>query len=273
MNRLGIELLSFHGLPVLDQVSLAARLGCAHISCGLTQLPEAFNPLGHPDWSLRDDPQLRREMLAALRDNAVSISLGEGFGIRPQINVAERERDVDIMAELGVRGLGAVCMEPDNARAIAELALLSEMAATRGMLVTIEFGPGLAIANCRQALEALRAVDMPNFKLLIDSMHFFRSGGTLEEIAALDPPLIGYAQLCDVPLTSALPNYMEEAMNARLAPGSGKLPLAEFVALLPRDIPIGLEVPNIALASAMADPAERLQPAVTAARDLLKLGE
>ncbi|AMO73146.1 sugar phosphate isomerase/epimerase family protein [Sphingorhabdus sp. M41] len=273
MNRLGIEMLSFHGLPILEQVGLAARLGCAHISSGLTQLPEPFNPFGFPDWSLRDDPQLRREMIAAPRDHEVSISLGEGFGIRPQINVAQRERDVDIMAELGARGLGAVCMEPDNVRAIEELALLTEMAAARDMLVTLEFGPGLAIANCGQALAALRAVDMPNFKLLIDSMHFFRSGGTVAEIAAVDPTQIGYVQLCDVPLMSALPSYMDEAMNARLAPGAGELPLAEFVAVLPHDIPFGLEIPNIALAGAVPDPAERLQPAVVAARNLLKIGE
>jgi hypothetical protein len=105
-NRLGIEMLSGFGLPPVTLVNLAADLGCAHISVGPMQMPERFNPLGYPDWSLKDDPALRREMMAVMRDRGVSISLGEGFAVRPGVSMTERGAEMDMMAELGVRGRG-----------------------------------------------------------------------------------------------------------------------------------------------------------------------
>lgn len=269
MNRLGIEMLSGLGLPPVELVTLAADLGCAHISTGLMQMPAQFNPLGHPDWSLRSDSAYRREMIAVMRDRGVSISLGEGFAVRPGVSMADRGEEMDVMAELGARGLGAVSMEPDAARAKDELAVLAEMAGERGMLATIEFAPIQAVGSLSAALAMVAHVNRPNFGLLLDAMHFFRSGATLAELAAVDPALIRYAQLCDTPMGPPGPDYMAEAMFARRAPGDGELPLAAFVAALPKDIPLGLEVPNLAAAQAGQTNIERLGKAVAAARALL----
>ena len=81
MDRLGIEVLSVFGMPPLAFVELAADLGCRHISLGLEPMPE--NPHGYPRWSLRDDPALRRALVAALEDRRISIALGEGYVFRP----------------------------------------------------------------------------------------------------------------------------------------------------------------------------------------------
>jgi len=48
MNRLGIELLSVFGMNPVEHVELAAELGCAFVSTGLSQLP--FNPLEYRPW-------------------------------------------------------------------------------------------------------------------------------------------------------------------------------------------------------------------------------
>jgi sugar phosphate isomerase/epimerase len=89
------------------------------------------------------------------------------------------------------------------------------------------------------------------------------------QLAALDSTQIGYAQLCDVPRVAIEPDYMREASFERLAPGGGDLPLAAFVAALPTDIAIGLEVPMFRRAAAGEQPIDRLGPAVAAARLLL----
>lgn len=265
MNRLGIELLSVLGMPPVDYVKLAAELGCAHISTGLIRGP--FNPYGYADWSLRDDPALRREMIAAMRDTGVKVSLGEGLGVRAGQEMADRAGDFDIMAELGARGIGGVVMDPDLARAYDQFAVLVEMAIARGMIATIEFAPIQAIATLPQALDLVRHVNHPDFRILIDAMHFFRSGSVLADLRALDPALIGYAQLCDVPLVSD-EDYAQEAMFARRIPGEGELPLADFIAALPTDIPIGLEVPRLKPAEAGIAQIDLLRPAVAAARAL-----
>ena len=268
MSRLGIELLSVFGMNPVEQVVLAADLGCGHISTGLTPFP--VNPQGYAPWSLRDDPALRRELVAALRDRDVSISLGEGFAIRPNVDVKERGEDLDLMAELGAACLGGVAMDPDLARVTDQFGHLVEMAATRGLQVTIEFSPGLAVATLDQALALIGQVDRPNFKVLVDSMHFFRSGGDVATLATADPDLIGYAQLCDAPRVAVDPDYMREATFERLPPGAGELPLAAFVAALPRDVVIGLELPMLARAQAGVSPMERLKSAVEAARRLIQ---
>jgi sugar phosphate isomerase/epimerase len=161
-------------------------------------------------------------------------------------------------------------MEPDVARALDEFAILAEMADDRGLLATIEFAPIQVINSLAAALEVVRHVARDNFGLLIDAMHFFRSGATLDELRTLAPGTIRYAQLCDVPMTPPHDDYLREAMNERLAPGAGELPLAAFIAALPGDIPIGLEVPNLAAAQSGIDPVERLRPAVAAARKYLE---
>lgn len=269
LDRLGIEMLSVAGMDPVSQVRLAAELGCGHVSLAPGQVPAAFNPLGYPAWSLRGDPALRRTLADALRETGVSISLAEGFAVRPGQAMADKAADMDLMAALGARGLGAVCMDPDPVRAADEFALLAQMAAERGLLATIEFAPGQAIGSLDEALALVRAVDAPHFRLLIDAMHLFRSGGTVAQVAALDPALIGYAQLCDVPLAPAAPDYMTEAMTMRRAPGAGELPLAALVAALPPDIPLGLELPDFARMQSDLTPAEQLRPAVAAARRLI----
>jgi sugar phosphate isomerase/epimerase len=268
MNRLGIELLSVFGMHPVEHVALAADLGCGRISTGLTQLP--VNPHGYAPWSLKEDPALRREMIAAMRDSNVSISLGEGFSVRPGVDVRDRAGELDIMAELGARCLGGVVMEPDIGRATDQFAILVDMAEARGLQVTIEFAPGLPVGTLHQALELVQRVNRPHFRLLIDAMHFFRSGGDVAALAPMERVLIGYAQLCDVPLVAEEPDYTHEAMFARRVPGEGGLPLADFLAALPDDIAIGLEVPMLAQAHAGVSPMDRLRPAVESARRLIE---
>ena len=267
MNELGIERLSVFGMPPVEMVTLAADLGCSCIGIGLTPI-RRYNPHGYSDWSLRDDPRLRREMSAAMRDLGVRLSLLEGFGVVSGQEMDRFARDLDILCELGGERINVVSIEPDLARAIAGFAKLAEMAQARGLLVSTEIGPG-PVTSLASALDVVRGVSLPNFSLLIDTMHYFRFGGTVEGLGVIDPSLIGYVQLCDVPLISTFKSYTDEAFHERMVPGEGELPLQAFVSLLPKDVVVSLEVPRRALAQAGAEPIERVRPCVEAARSLL----
>jgi sugar phosphate isomerase/epimerase len=266
-SRLGIELLSVFGLPPVEFVNLAADLGCDCISAGLTAIP--YNPHGYPPFSLRDDAHLRREMIAALRDRGVSVSLGEGFIVRPGRDVRDAAADMDIMQELGAERLNTLSMDPDLGRTLDQFAVLAEMAGSRGLETTVELCPFLTINNLDVALAAIRHVGRPDFRLLLDVMHLGRSGTSVADIKALDPTLIGYVQLSDAPLKPINPNYMDEATFQRMVPGEGEMPLREYLAALPPGLVIGLEVPLRAQAEAGMGPAERLGQCVEAARGLL----
>jgi sugar phosphate isomerase/epimerase len=267
MSRLGIESLSVFGLHPVQFVALVADLGCAYISTALR--PMGDSPHGYPMWSLKDDRALRREMVAAMRDRGVSISLGEGFSVRADIDARDRAADLEVMCELGVGRINTVSMDPDLNRTFDQFAILAEMAEAVGVETTLEFGPGLTIANLPSAVAAVRHVARPNFRLLIDTMHLVRSGSVAADLAALDPNMIGYVQLCDVPLVSKYSSYMEEAMFERRVPGTGELPLPAILAALPRHMVLGLEVPERSQALAGVGPHERLHRCVEGARSLL----
>jgi sugar phosphate isomerase/epimerase len=269
MDRLGIEMLCVFGMPPIEYVNLTADLGCRYITTGMV----GFAPLKTLDYqpfSLRDDAQLRRDLLAAMDDRRVSISLGEGLLIAPGVDVRSYTADLDIMAELRIPRINTVSLEPDRARTFDELAVLTDLAAERGMLTSVEPVPGLAIADIPSAMAAVEHVGRQEISLLIDTMHVARSGADPDDLRSLPVKRIGHVQLCDVPLRSTKEHrYAEEAMYHRLPPGEGELPLAEMLAALPADRVVGLEVPMRSRAEAGVSAYDRLLPCVESARALL----
>jgi sugar phosphate isomerase/epimerase len=267
MDRLAIEFISTLGMNPVDAVQLAAELGVRKI--GMAPSPITDNPHGFAPWDLRSDPALVRATKAAAREHGVEVSLGEGFLIMPGLQMADFEPVADIMAELGAPVLNCVSIEQDRARAADEFALFTQLGAARGLVVTLEFMPLMWPATLAEALEFVTASGAPNARLLLDAMHVFRSGGTVAEIAALDPAMIGYVQLCDVPMPGVSDNYGEEARHERRCPGEGDLPLAEFLGALPSSVTIGLEVPMLSKALAGVAHRDVLAPCVEAARRLM----
>jgi len=268
MSRtIGIERLCVFGLPPVQFVDLAADVQCCHIATALA--PMAYNPHGYPKWSLRDNRALRSDTLAAMHSRGVSISLCEGFGIKPNADVREYAADLEILQELEVPRINVASIDNDINRTFDQFARIAEMAHSCGIETTIEVGPG-PVPNLAAALAAWRYVGKPYFRLLIDTMHFFRSGSSVSDIAALDADVIGYVQLCDVPLVSKYSSYMEEALYERRVPGTGELPLLELLAALPNDVVLGLEVPQRSLAEAGVGPHERVARCVEATRNLLR---
>jgi sugar phosphate isomerase/epimerase len=264
MSRLGVEQLSVLGLRPLEFVNLVADLGCNCISTGLSGMP------GYATFSLREDRALRRELIAAMRDRGVSISLGEGCIARPGRDIRDMAEDLDIFQELGAERINTASMDPDLGRSLEQFGVLAEMSAARGMQSSIELCPVLTINNLASAVAAIRHVGRKDFTLLLDTMHLGRSGATVAEIAALDPAMIGYIQLCDAPLRPTNANYMDEATFDRMVPGEGELPLREYLAALPGDVVVSLEVPLRTLARAGLSLRDRLERCVKAARALLK---
>jgi sugar phosphate isomerase/epimerase len=265
-RKISIERLCVFNLPPVEFVELAADLGCQLIATGLQS--GRYNPHGYPAWSLRDDPVLRRQMIQAMRERTLSISLYDAVGIKPDMNLEEIRTDLEILRELGISCINAASIDSDRNRAFDHFALVAELAFSFGIETTIEIGVG-PVGTLPEALAAARHVNKPYFRLLIDTMHYFRRGGTVADIAALDPSLIGYVQLCDVPLVSKHARYMDEALHERLPPGTGELPLADFLNTVSPDVVIGIEVPQRSLAEAGMGPHERVARCLESTRRLL----
>jgi sugar phosphate isomerase/epimerase len=145
MRPLSIDFLSVFGMPPVAFVDLAAELGCQHVSMAPT--PDAYNPHGYPAWSLRDDEALRRDLLDALADRGLSISIGEGPFVFPGKDVADCEGDVELMAELGAPRLVTLSFDPDPDRTCDQFRRLADMAAAPGHHHCQAFTPSKRLAT------------------------------------------------------------------------------------------------------------------------------
>lgn len=267
-DRLAIGFISVFGMPPVDYVELAAELGIPNISIGLQQTER--DPHGYPRYALREDRALRREIKAALAANEVAISLGENLIVTPEPEQHERWRgDLGVLADLGVTRVNSVSLEPDFARNVERYGQLTEVAAAFGVEVVLEFVPIFGVSDLASARRIVEQVDRPNLRLLIDTMHVGRSGATPADLRALPADLVGYVQLCDAPFRNDDLDYLYEAQFERRIPGDGELPLAEYLAALPRGRVIELEIPLLTEAERGLGPRERLGRAAAAARDLL----
>lgn len=269
-DRLGIDFISVLAMPPVEHVRLAAELRCHRIS--LAPAPFTANPHGYAPWSLREDAALRAEVKTALAGEGVVLSLGEGFLAWPSAGMTISESDLDLFAELGCERVNVVAVEPDRSAAIAATTEFARLAGERGLKATLEFMPGTVFGDFDAALAAWQDIGEANLSLLVDTMHFGCSHSSPERLAVCDPAAIGYVQVCDAPVGAFgnMAAYGEMAKHNRLPPGEGELPLPAILAAAPRDVPVGIELPRLALAEAGIGPRERLAPAVETARNMLE---
>lgn len=232
-----IEQLTVSAMDPVEHVTLAAELGCRAVTLALEQGPRD----GLPGWTLRRDPGLRARLSAALAEREVAIVVGEGAEVSAEFDAARHAADLDIFAKLGACRVSAADVGLEQSRAFDQLAVLCEMVRERGMDFVVEWRPGSALRTLSIAREALRHVGEGKAGLLIDSIVFFRTGGTVREIAGLDPAVIEHVRLSDAP-RKITGGRSEAARAGRLTPGEGELPLREFVDALPRGQRLGLAV-------------------------------
>ena len=277
MDRLGIEFISALGMPPDEMVRMVAGLGVTSVS--ISPQPITDNPHGYRAWNLVTDPALVLATKSAMADCGVRTGQAEGFLIMPGVDVGDSEAWLDVAADMGAPAVNACAIEPDRPRALDQFATLAEKAGQRGMNAMVEFMPMMIDpGNLSQALTFVADSGAQNGRVMLDSMHFFRSGSQASELASCDLSKIGYVQLCDVPMPQPrggspeemMGAYGEEARHNRLCPGEGDLPLADFLAPLPPELTVGLELPMLVKAQAGIAPGDALRPAVDAARRLLE---
>lgn len=268
-SRFGIEMLTVVGLPPVEFVKLAESLGCGNISILVQPCPGGFP--GYPPFDLASDAPLRRALREALLDSGVTVTLGDGYCVCQGIDIRDlADRQLGAMLELGVKRVNIVSIDPDLSRTLDQYAVFAEHAIGASMEeVVSEFAPVLTVRDLPTALRAVDHVGRPDFKLLIDTMHFGRTGGTGAELAEVEPSLIGCMQLSDAPSISDA-DYMQEALTDRKPPGGGELPLSDMLAATPRDCIVSLEVPQLARVMAGESMPAIVGQAVEAARALLR---
>jgi sugar phosphate isomerase/epimerase len=240
--------ISLAHLTVLDTtppelVTVAAAAGFRSIGIRLTATPS----VGIPPYDILGDGPLLRETLLRLADTGVSVLDTEFLRFEPEHPVGIPEGFLEVSARLGARNVLVMSAEPEEARTIERFCELCDRAAVYGLNVGLEFAVYTGVRTLAHAAHVVAQSKRSNASVLIDALHFSRSGGVPADIASVDPSLFRYAQICDagpdMPGPGDTPALIREARTGRLLPGEGVLPLAELVAALPDTVPIAIEAP------------------------------
>jgi sugar phosphate isomerase/epimerase len=152
-----------------------------------------------------------------------------------------------VSARLGAKNVLVMSAEPEEGRTIERFCELCDRAAQYSLHVGLEFAIYTGIRTLAHAADVVARSKRSNASVLIDALHFSRSGGIPAQVASVDPSLFRDAQICDaspdMPGPNDTPALIREARTARLLPGEGVLPLKELVAALPATVPLAIEAP------------------------------
>lgn len=244
LPRFCLEPLTLAGLPALEMVRVAAANGYDFISLTLNS---PF-PGVQPD-AIVTDSAARAEVIAAMRAANIGLLDIECFNLTGEADVESFRPALECGHALGARsGLAILWDNPDRADALNKYRALCDMAAEYAMRINVEFlQPCRDMGSLETAIAFVRDAGRANGGVVIDLLHLIRTGSSVAAFQAMDRDLIGLVQLCDGPATIPPERIMEECAAERLYPGEGALPVREFIAAIPADMVVALEVPKQAM--------------------------
>lgn len=244
-HRLGLAQLTLMETPPPELISIAAEAGADCV--GIRMIPVLP---GTPFYPLMTDAPLMRETLRRMADTGMQVFDIEIVRIEPETDIASFTPFFEAGARLGAKAILVAAYDPEPARLADSYARFCDAAAPYGLTADLEFMPWTAVPDVRTAVALLAQVDRPNAGILVDPIHFDRSGSTLADLALIRPEWLHYWQLCDAPAAQPrdLQDMLHQARAERLRPGQGGLDLAALIRAMPAHLPISLEVPEATLA-------------------------
>ncbi|MET8988779.1 TIM barrel protein [Nonomuraea wenchangensis] len=245
-----------------ELVSAAADAGYRYVGLRMTKVTPH-----EPHHPLATDPALMRATKVRLAATGIQVLDIELARIPPEADPADFLRFLEAGAELGARHVITQLPDPDFARKADRFARLCELARPLGLTIDLEFPSWTQTGDLTEAVRVLRDARQPNAGILVDLIHFARSGSSMAELRDLPPEWFHFAHVCDAPAEA--PPTQEEVVHAarfeRLFPGEGGLDVHGILGALPPGIPYALEIPRATLV-AQVGAKEHARLAITAAR-------
>ena len=243
MRRISLAHLTVLDTTPPELISVAAAAGFRTVGIRLTATPS----VGVPPYDCLHEGPMLRDTLARMKDTGVNVLDTEFLRFEPDQPVGIPEGFLEVSARLGARHVLVMSAEPAEARTLERFGELCDRAAQYDLTVGLEFAIYTGVRTLAHAAEMLARSRRRNASIIIDALHFSRSGGLPDHVRAVDPSLFRYAQICDagpdMPGPTDTPALIREARTGRLLPGEGVLPLKDLVAALPADLPLAIEAP------------------------------
>ncbi|MEY8880494.1 sugar phosphate isomerase/epimerase family protein [Donghicola sp. XS_ASV15] len=238
-RALSIAHLSAIQLSPPTLIETAAKAGLDAV--GLRLIKVTPDSPGYPLWQ---DAQMMRETKSALRHTGLSVNDIEFVKVTKETTAESLLPFFDCGADLGAKTAILAPYDDDLSRLADTITALSEAAQVRGIGVVLEFFPWTSVPDLQTCWQVVQTAG-DDVGLLVDSLHFDRSGSSLELLAQIPAARMPFLHLCDAPVQDSYTTeeLLHTARGERFAPGDGQIDLAAFVKVAP-NVPIGLEIPR-----------------------------
>jgi sugar phosphate isomerase/epimerase len=242
-RQFSLAYLTLLGSPPGEMVEVAATAGYDFVSLRLTPVTR-----DEPRFPFLTDAKLVRDVVRRLDETGVALLDVELVRTDPGTKVGDFAPFVEVSAQLGARHIIAQVPEDERIKAIDTFRALCELAEPYGLTVDLEFIPWSPTADLEVAADIVTKAGAENGGVLVDTLHFARSGSSVDLLLDLPAQMFNFVQLCDAqPMTSdSYEELIRVARSDRAAPGEGIIALGPILDALP-ELPYALEVPNDAM--------------------------
>lgn len=254
-------------LPCSPLEHLDAALAAGFESTGLRVVPSLST-----DVDVMADRALQDQISKRVAETGLEVFDIEVIRVSPGIDLGSVEAVLEFAAGLGARWLAATSLSLEDYRPedepvlVERLGEIGELTAKYDMGLMLEFMAFRGLRTLADAARVIAASGSSNVSITLDALHFFRSGGVIDDLASLEPGSLACIQLCDGPADPP-EDLVAEARQDRLFPGEGQLPLDALLRALPADLPASIEVPSLSRSTLPL--VDRARLAAASARQLL----
>ena len=246
MTPISLAHLTVLNLAPPEMIRLAAEVGYDRVGLRLIRVTDTT-----PGYPLHEDPVALRATRAALADTGMTVNDIEFVRLTPDFDAQSLLPFLEAGAMLGARHIICAPYDPELSRMSDNLAALQTLARPFGLTCVLEFFPWTNVPNLAAARAAVERTCAEDIGILIDTLHFDRSGSSLAHLEALPPQRLPFLHLCDAevhpPYTTQ--DLLHSGRAERLPPGEGQIDLSAILARMPMNLPVALEVPMTGLAA------------------------
>lgn len=238
VRELGLAPLSMIDLDPPTLVRVAAEAGYDFVGLRVRGVTAAQTPF---DLSLGSS--LLAATQAALAQCDIRLHDAEFIMMTGQIGRDDWLPAVRSAGALGARTLTMAVDDDNTDRLLPRLQALVDDARQEGLSCLVE---PMSYMACRSVPHAQYLAEQVGCQVMLDTLHMARFGAGSSEIRDV-AHLVPMLQLCDGPATRPADkeSLVYEARLERGVPGTGAFRLTSYLADLPADLPISVEVPSI----------------------------
>jgi sugar phosphate isomerase/epimerase len=223
-----------------ELVDIASETGYDFVSLRMT--PVTTSEQSFPLFADKDMLRRTKDRLTATGMKVLDVELAR---FDPATDPESFDNFLEAAAELGAQAVITQLPDPNRQRAAERFARFCDMAKPFQLTVDLEFPSWTETSDLHSAMSILKIAAKSNAGLLVDTLHFARSGSSLTELQKTPRSLFHFIHLCDAPkeIPTTTEGLIHTARAARNFPGEGELDLREILAAMP-PVPYSLEIPN-----------------------------